>query len=105
MCSTVISATDSKQLKLGQPCPKCTSCYSVFHKDLSLAPILFSLYTTPLSKVIGKDSNIKFYFHADDTQLFVHMCHKNVALAFDELHSCLQVVQEWMLSSMLKIEP
>ena len=33
------------------------------------------------------------------------MSHKNTALAFDKLNSCLLDVQEWMLSSMLKLNP
>ena len=30
-------------------------------------PLLFSLYTTPLSKFTGSHFGIKFYFYADDT--------------------------------------
>ena len=33
------------------------------------------------------------------------MSHKNAALAFDKLNSCLQDVQKWMSSSMLKLNP
>ena len=33
------------------------------------------------------------------------MSHKNAALAFDKLNSCLQDVLEWILSSMLKLNP
>ena len=33
------------------------------------------------------------------------MSHKNAALAFDKLNSYLQDFQEWMLSSMLKLNP
>ena len=49
--------------------------------------------------------NIKFHFYADNTQLFIHMSHKNAALAFDKLNSCLLDVQKWMSSSMLKLNP
>ena len=33
------------------------------------------------------------------------MSHKNATLAFDKLNSCLLDVQEWMLSSMLTLNP
>ena len=33
------------------------------------------------------------------------MSHKNATSAFDKLNSCLQDVQEWMWSSMLKLNP
>ena len=72
----------------------------------ALGPLLLSLYTNPLSyKVIGMHPNIKFHFYADDTQWFIHMSHKNAALAFDKLNSCLLDVQEWMSSSMVKLNP
>ena len=97
--SPPISATNSKQLKLGQP---------NFWSDTRLCPwhsLLFSLYTTPLSKVIRKHSNIKFHFYTDHTQLFIHLSYKNATSAFDKLNSHLQDVQEWMLSSICKLNP
>ena len=45
---------------------------------------------------------IFFYIHYE-TQLFVQMSHKNAALAFKKLNSYLQDIQEWMPSSMLKL--
>ena len=54
-----------------------------------LGPLLFCCYTTPLSRVIGMHSNIKYHFYADDNQLLIHMSHKNAALSFDKLNSCL----------------
>ena len=58
-----------------------------------LGPILFSLYTTPLSKVIQSHPGISFQFYTDDTQLYVHLAHKNVASALDKLSRCLEDVK------------
>ena len=68
-----------------------------------LAPLLFSLLATPLSKVIEMHHGIKLHFYTDDTKLFIHISHKNAALAFVKLNSCLLDVQEWMSSSMVKL--
>ena len=58
-----------------------------------LGPILFSLYTTPLSKVIQNHPGISFLFYAEDTHLYVLLTHKNVALAIDKLSHCLDDVK------------
>ena len=61
-----------------------------------LGPLLFSLYTTPLSKIIRLHPHIKFHFYADDTQLYIHLSHKNASSALAQLNACLRDVQEWM---------
>ena len=66
---------------------------------------LISLYTSPLSTLIGKHKGVNFHFYADDTQLFVHLSHMNASAAFDKLNRCLQDVKEWMPSSKLKQNP
>ena len=58
-----------------------------------LGPLLFSLYTTPLSKIIRLYPHIKFHFYADDTQLCIHLSHKNASAAFAKLNACLHDVQ------------
>ena len=70
-----------------------------------LGPILFSLYTTPLSKVIQNHPGISFQFYADDTQLYVHLTHKNVTSARDKLSHCLEDVKRWLSTHKLKLNP
>ena len=68
-------------------------------------PLLFSLYTSPLSTLIGKHKGVKVHFYADDSQLYVHLSHMNASAAFDKLNRCLQDVKEWMSASKLKLNP
>ena len=65
--------------------------------------ILFSLYTTPLSKVISKHPDVKFHLYADDAQLFIHLIHKNAEIAFDRLGKCLEDVKLWLCANKLKL--
>ena len=68
-----------------------------------LGPLLFSLYTSPLSTLIGKHKSVKFHFYADDSQRYVHLSHMNASAAFDKLNRCLQDIKEWMLASKPKL--
>ena len=70
---------------------------------LSMGPLLFSLYTSHLSYVIEKHKGILFHFYADDTQLYIHLNHKNATSAMDKLNSCLHDVKNWMDSNKLKL--
>ena len=66
-----------------------------------LGPLLFSLYTSPLSTLSGKNKGVKFHFYADDSQLYVHLSHMNASAAFEKLNRCLQDVKDWMSASKL----
>ena len=44
-----------------------------------LGPLLFSLYTTPLSYIIRIHKGVGFHFYGDDTQLYVHLSHKTAS--------------------------
>ena len=70
-----------------------------------MGPLLFSLYTTPLSLVIGKHKGVKFHFYADDTQVYIHLFQKNSSAAFDNLNRCMDDIKEWMSASKLKLNP
>ena len=70
-----------------------------------LGSVLGSLYTSPLSTLIGKHKGVNFHFFADDSQLYVHLSHMNASAAFDKLNTCFQDVKEWMSASKLKLNP
>ena len=59
--------------------------------------ILFSFFTTPLSKVIRNHPGIGFHFYADDMQVYVHHTHNNVAHVFDRLKTCFDDVKSGCL--------
>ena len=48
-----------------------------------LGSLLFSLYTSLLSLVIGKYKGMKFHFYGDDTQVYVYLSQKNSSAAFE----------------------
>ena len=68
-----------------------------------LGPLLFSLYTTPLSLIISKHKGINFHFYADDSQVYIHLSQRNASAAFEKLNRCLDDVKEWMSTSKLKL--
>ena len=59
-----------------------------------LGPLLFSMYTTPISSVISRHKGVGYHFYADDTQLYVRSTHREASSAFDKLNSCLNDVKE-----------
>ena len=70
-----------------------------------LGPLLFSLYTTPLSLVIGKYKGVKFHCYSDDTQVYIYLSQKNSSAAFEKLNRCLEDIKERMSASKLKLNP
>ena len=70
----------------------------------SLGPMLFTLYTTPLSSMISGHA-IPHHLYADDSQLCVSFASGDSAAALNGLQSCLASVQSWMWMNKLKLEP
>lgn len=69
-----------------------------------LGPLLFTIYTSPLSQVISRHG-ILHHFYADDSQLYVSFSSSNSAVSLNNLKSCLDSVQLWMSANKLKLNP
>ena len=67
-----------------------------------LGPLLFTLYTTPLSSMTFEHA-IPHHLYADDSQLYVSFASGDSAAALNGLQSCLASVQSWMSTNKLKL--
>ncbi len=69
-----------------------------------LGPLLFTMYTTPLSYVV-KGHSVPHHLYADDSQLYLSFSSADSTSALGSLKSCLDSVQEWMPMNKLKLNP
>ena len=70
-----------------------------------LDPLLFTLYTTPLSSSLVSGHAIPHHLYADDSQLYVSFSSGDYAATQSGLQSCLASVQSWMSTNKLKLNP
>jgi exonuclease III len=69
-----------------------------------LGPLLFILYTTPLSTVIS-ESSTHHQLYADDTQLFLSFSAADFAYNITHIEQTISKVSDWMSSNFLSLNP
>ena len=69
-----------------------------------LGPLLFTLYTTPLSSMTSEHA-IPHHLYAEDSQLYISFASGDSVAALNGLQSCLASVPSWMSTNKLKLNP
>src|SRR2546426_6530448 len=69
-----------------------------------LGPLLFTLYTTPLSYILS-DSRVSYHLYADDTQLYISFSSADAPDNLSVLSSTLDSVYAWFTCNRLSVNP
>jgi hypothetical protein len=69
-----------------------------------LGPLLFSLYTSPISQIFSS-SSISFHLFADDTQIYVSFPPSDSSSYFTDLSDILNSVHNFLTSNRLTVNP
>lgn len=72
--------------------------------DSILGPLLYLLYTAPISDVIASH-HLNYHLYADDTQLYLAFETDDVNLAVNRVVNCVSEISCWMEQNDLKLNP
>ena len=67
-----------------------------------LGPLLFTLYTTPLSSLI-RSHKLDRHLHADDTQAYISLSTADIDLCLKQFDDCLSDISGWMTNNKLRL--
>ena len=69
-----------------------------------LGPVLFTLYTTPLSAIIST-FDINHHLYADYTQMYMSLSASNPKESLEKLQHCVMAISAWMTGSKRELTP
>ena len=69
-----------------------------------LGPILFTLYTSPLSHVIA-EHDVEHHFYAGDTQIYISLSGSEALESITDSKSCVTDVFTWMTNLNIELNP
>ena len=95
----------SQSVKIDESVSKSTDLECGVLQGSVLGPILFSLYTAPLSELIGSFTTLKHLLYADDTQIYFSIMPNVASNSIKKVQKSLSSVQLWMSSNKLKLNP
>ena len=85
----------SQCVRAGQSSSRYRECFSGVPQGSVLGPLLFSVYTSPIS-FIASDLGISLQQYADDTQLYILVSTDDLTVHLNSLESCLQSLHSWL---------
>ena len=83
----------NKKIKIGDSFSEAVILPFGVPQSSILGPLLFTLYTSPLSQVISK-FNVTHHLYTNDTQIYLAVDYRNFDSSKEELTECLKSVQE-----------
>ena len=102
IASYLLNRTQSVSIQSHSTPP--SSIFTGIPQGSVLGPLLFSLYTSPVSQIFTK-AWISYHLYADDTQIYISFSHNQSHDSLSLLSSTLDEVYAWLTSNRLPVNP